>query len=114
MHHQHARHLIIILLAAGLLLGASGLFAGTKVKVKGDVDTVAEQVEEAFENLEITASDTEKYKDWARTVGKAKSGARVTVAVNQAGDDECELSVSSESPEDPDIEQRFLRMMQSR
>lgn len=108
-------HTVLIILSTALvMLGAANLEAGTKVKVKGGVEEVAEQVDNAFQELEITTADSEVTDKWARTVGKAKSGARVTVAVNHTGDDECEVSVSSESPEDEDIEQRFLRMMESR
>ena len=114
MRHRIIHYLLIAGLAVSLGLFTSGVFAGTKVKVKGDVEAVAEQVDEAFNELEIHKQDGEVKDDWARASGKAKSGARVTVAVNTAGDDECEVTVSSESPTDPDIEERFLRMMQSR
>ena len=106
--------LVPTLVASILLLLAADLLAGTKVKVKGDVEEVAEQVEKTFEELEITTADSSVNSDWARAVGKAKSGSRVTVAVSHAGDDECEVSISSDSPADPDIEERFLRLMQSR
>jgi hypothetical protein len=88
---------------------AAPVYAG--VKVKGDVDQVAEQVEQAFEELEIETAESSRDVDRAMAVGKARSGARVMVSVEHLGDDECELSVSTD---DQDIEARFLRLMQTR
>lgn len=114
MQDSRIRHVVALFAGLALLLSASVLQAGAKVKVKGDVESVAEQIEGAFQELEIDSSDIEVSQGHATAVGKARSGARVTVSVNHSGDDECEVSVSSESPTDPDIEARFLRMMQSR
>jgi hypothetical protein len=88
---------------------AAPVYAG--VKVKGDVDQVAEQVEQAFEELEIETAESSRDVDRAMAVGTARSGARVMVSVEHLGDDECELSVSTD---DQDIEARFLRLMQTR
>lgn len=103
----------VLALAAALAL-AGGVQAGTKVKVEGDVDQVTEQVEGAFEALSVEADTAERNESGTVMRGKTRSGARLTVAVKPAGDDECELTVSSESPEDPEIEERFLRLMSSR
>lgn len=99
-----------VLLAALLLCGlAAPVFAG--VKVSGDVEEVAEQVEQAFEELDIETAETSRDMERAMTVGKARSGARVMVSVEHVGEDECELSVTTD---DEDVEQRFLRLMQTR
>jgi hypothetical protein len=103
------------LLIAAILLFPTGTMAGSqKAKVKGNVQEVAVQVEEAFEELEIDQADSAVTAAYAMTVGKAKSGARVTVSVNGSGDDECEITVTSDSPTDPELEKRFLMLMQSR
>ena len=102
-------------LAALLLWFAAGeLPAGTGVKVQGDVEEVTGQVEKAFGELRIVPADTSLGPDHALAVGKAGSGAKITVWVNRSGDDECEVSVATESPQDTDIEERFLRLMRTR
>lgn len=103
-----------VLLVLALVFVAPGLLAGSKVKVKGDVEEVAGDIEGAFEELEITPDEATVTTTWAKATGKARSGARVTVAVNTLGEDECEVSIDSDSPADPEVEERFLRLMQSR
>lgn len=97
-----------------LLLTTTILYAGSKIHVKGDVETVAREVETVFQELDIHASESTLTPAQATAIGKAKSGSRVKVWVSHAGEDECEVSVSSESPADPDIEERFLRLMRTR
>ena len=100
------------LLAVLLLLLAASVQAG--VKIKGSVEDLAEQADNAFVELNIDDADFSVSHASATGVGKAPSGARVTVSINHVAEEECEVSVSSASPEDPEIEQRFLRLMQSR
>lgn len=85
------------------------VYAG--VKVKGDLDEVAEQVEQVFEELEIETAESSMDLDRATTIGNARSGARVMVSVEHSGEDECELSVATD---DREVEERFLRLMQTR
>lgn len=114
MRNRSSYMITTLCLALLLALSSTGLQAGTKVKVKGDVESVSEQVNQAFETLEIEQADASRNSDHAMAVGKSRSGTRVTVAVNRAGDEDCEVTVSSDSPSDPEIEERFLRLMQSR
>jgi len=85
------------------------VFAG--VRIEGEVEEVAEQVEQAFDELEIETSETHLEPNRAMAVGQARSGARLMVSVENVGEDECELSITAD---DDDIEERFLRLMQAR
>ena len=96
----------------GHLLEEASAQAG--VKIKGSVEAVAEQADNAFTELQIDDADFTVSHAYATGVGKAPSGARVTVSIDHVGEEECEVSVSSATPKDTEIEQRFLRLMQSR
>ncbi len=103
-----------LILAATLALTASAAAGSQKATVSGDVENVAKQVEGAFKQLNISTGDAAVNKAFAMAVGESESGSRVTVSINATGDDECEVSITSDSPEDPDIEERFIRLMKSR
>lgn len=96
------------------LLLAGNLNAGTKVKIKGSVEEVVNKVDGAFETLELDAADRQVDESWAQAVGKDEKGLRLKVAVKRIGVDECEVEISGDSPDDAAIEERFLRLMQSR
>lgn len=103
-----------MLLLLPVLLLAADLYAGAKVKVKGTVEDVVTRMDGAFDELELEAADKRVDDGWASAVGKDGSGTRLKVAVTRVGEDECEIEISGESPDDAEIEARFLRLMQSR
>lgn len=105
------RNLSLALLFA---LVAPALQAGSKVKVKGDIEEVTRQVEGALTELSIEQGDLVKTESQAVTRGKTRSGGKLTVAVNSLGDAECEVEISTETPRNREIEERFLRLMSSR
>lgn len=111
MHTRIKQAALAATLGLSLAVTSSGLLAGTGVRVKGDVDEVSQQVEAAFVELDITREATEKDAGGTTATGKNPDGSRISVAVAHAGKDECEVTVDSE---DPDIEERFLRLMRSR
>lgn len=97
-----------------LCLLAGPLLAGTEARVPGEVDQVSEQVKDVFDELQIDTSGSTLAADHSLTIGKARSGARVLVSVEHSGEQECKVKVSTEAPADPDIEARFMRLMQAR
>lgn len=103
-----------LVLVLPILLLTGNLQAGATVKVKGDVKDVVEKVDVAFDELELDSQLIQVEDSWAEAVGMNTRGARLTVAVKRLDDDECEVEISGEPGEEDDIEERFLRLMQSR
>ena len=99
---------------AFMLVFSTALSAETKVKIKGDVDEVTEQVEGAFTEMDVKQDDKVRTKTYSMTRGKAASGAELTVEVNRSSESECEITVSAKDAGDSDVEARFLRLMSSR
>lgn len=114
MGRQTHRRFSLAVFTLAMLLSSAGLLAGTRVNVEGDLQTVTEQVENTFRELDIDAEGLAVTPEAATAIGRSRAGSRVTVAVQRKDDRECEVTITSESPADPEIEKRFLRMMQVR
>jgi hypothetical protein len=111
-----AKPLISALMLAICLVASQGLCASSKMKVKGDVESVTHQVEEAMSQLELKVDhDRSKIeKDWSRAVATSNEGGKVTVNINRAGDGECEVSITGNTLADRNVEEKLLEMMISR
>lgn len=96
----------------GLLAGfvTAPLLAGTEVTVRTEDKQGVEQVGQAPDEMGLEAAQATPAEDHALAVSQARSGARILASVES----ECRLSVNTESPEDQDVEARFLRLMQTR
>ena len=101
-------------LVLACLFLAGHLHAGSKVKVEGSVDDVTLQVDKALKELELETAEAEQKDGWARAAGKNAKGERWEVAINRLNDKECEVQISGDATADANIDERFLRLMQSR
>ena len=100
----------------GLLAGfvTAPLLAGTEVTVRTEDKQGVEQVGQALDEMGLEAAQATPAEDHALAVSQARSGARVLASAEQGSDGKCPLGTDTESPEDQDVEARFLRLMQTR
>jgi len=97
-----------------VLLVAGNLQAGAKVKMKGSVEEVATRVDGALKELALETSETSVDKDGVLAIARDENGIRLQVAVRRLDEGECEVEFGGDSPDDAEIEERFLRLMRTR
>lgn len=96
-------------------IGAMPAFAAkdeTKGTIDGPIKTVLTATETAFEELDIQLVDSTSAFVYAMAVGKAATGSRLVVSIHVADKNQSTVTITSDTPKDPELEQKLLESIQ--